>query len=109
MKMKLFVALCLISITLYADIENGKSVYAQNCANCHSVSMKGGLGRDFNLVSYNRKKEDVIRYILQPSRMYEEFGYSANGMPQIVLNETDVNDVAEYIDSLQPFKVWMKK
>ena len=61
--MKLFVTLFLIGITLHANIENGKEVYAQNCANCHSVSMEGGLGKDFNLVSYSRKREDVIRYV----------------------------------------------
>ena len=107
--MKLFVTLFLIGITLHANIENGKEVYAQNCANCHSVSMEGGLGKDFNLVSYSRKREDVIRYVTAPSMTYREFGYSANAMPKIPLAENDVDDVAEYIDSLQAFKVWMKK
>ncbi len=99
----------LSAITLFADIENGKVVYAQNCANCHSVSMTGGMGKDFNLVSYNRKKEDVIKYIVSPMTMYREFGYSANAMPRFPLSGEDVEDVAEYIDSLQRFKVWMKK
>ncbi len=107
--MKLYVTLLLIGMTLHANIENGKEVYAQNCANCHSVSMTGGLGKDFNLVSYNRKKEDVIKYVNAPSMMYRKFGYSANAMPTIPLNPQDVHDVADYIDSLQSFKVWMKK
>jgi len=107
--MKLFVTLLLVGITLHADIENGKDVYAQNCANCHSVSMTGGMGKDFNIVSYSRKKEDVIRYVTAPSMNYREFGYSANAMPKLPLSEKDVKDVAEYIDSLQAFKAWMKK
>jgi len=92
-----------------ADIENGKKVYASDCAQCHSVHMTGGLGRDFNLVSYTRRKKDVIAYVSDPSRMYRRFGYSANAMPTLQLTGKEVEDVAEYIDSLQPFKKWMVK
>jgi len=108
--MKLLISLFIISIAiLNADIENGKDVYAQNCGNCHSVEMRGGMGKDFNIVSYNRKKADIVKYIRSPSRMFREFGYSANAMPTLPLREKDIEDVSEYIDSLQPFKVWMKK
>jgi len=93
---------------LNANIENGKDVYLQNCANCHSVNMKGGEGKDFNIVSYNRKKEDVIKYIKNPQKMFKKFGYSANGMPKLPLKKKQISDVSEYIDSLQSFKKWMK-
>jgi len=107
--MKLFIALLFVVLTLNADIENGKDVYAQNCGNCHRVDMKGGMGEDFNIVSYNRKKEDVVKYVRTPSKMFREFGYAANAMPKIPLSEEDIKDVSEYIDSLQVFKKWMKK
>ena len=107
--MKLFIMLFIITLTLNADIENGKDVYAQNCGNCHRVDMKGGMGKDFNLVSYNRKKEDIVKYVRTPSRMFREFGYAANAMPTIPLSEEQIKDVSEYIDSLQKFKKWMKK
>ncbi len=97
------------SLNLNANVEDGKDVYAQNCANCHSVNMGTGMGPDFNLVSYKRKKEDVVRYINSPSTMFREFGYSANAMPKLPLTPKDVQDVSEYIDSLQPFKIWMKR
>ena len=71
--------------------------------------MKGGMGEDFNIVSYNRKRADVVKYVTSPSTMFKEFGYSANAMPRIPLNGKDIEDVSEYIDSLQPFKAWMKK
>jgi mono/diheme cytochrome c family protein len=105
---KLLVSLFIISISLNADIIKGKEVYAQNCGNCHRTDMKGGMGKDFNLVSYSRKREDIIRYVTDPSRMYREFGYSANAMPKLPLSEDEIKDVAEYIDSLQKFKKWMK-
>ena len=107
--MKLLISLLVITSALNADIENGKDVYAQNCANCHSVNMTTGMGPDFNLVSYNRKREDVVRYIMSPSMLFRKFGYDSNAMPELPLSPQDVDDVSEYIDSLQPFKVWMKK
>ena len=101
-----------ISLNLNADveaIERGKDVYAQNCANCHSVNMGSGMGPDFNLVSYKRKREDLVRYISSPSTVFREFGYTSNAMPELPLTPDEIQDVSKYIDSLQPFKIWMKK
>jgi len=107
--MKLLITLSILAITiLSADIENGKDVYTQNCANCHRTDMKGGMGKDFNLVSYSRRKEDIVKYVRSPSSMFRKFGYSANAMPQLPLNEQEIKDVSEFIDALQPFKEWMK-
>jgi len=94
---------------IHADVEKGKKVYDANCAQCHSIHMTGGLGRDFNLVSYTRKKEDIISYVQDPYSMYEKFGYNANAMPTLPLEKEEIENVADFIDSLQPFKEWMKK
>jgi len=67
------------------------------------------MGRDFNLVSYDRKKEDILRYIIEPNSAFRDFGYSSNAMPKIAIKPKEINDVVEYIDSLQKFKKWMKK
>ncbi len=107
--MKAFYLLILLTLTLQADIEAGKDVYAQNCANCHSVAMTGGMGPDFNIVSYKRRRIDIARYIESPSTRYREFGYDANAMPELPLTPQEVEDVSYYIESLQPFKEWMKK
>jgi mono/diheme cytochrome c family protein len=98
-----------LALTLSADIKNGKEIYLQNCANCHRTDMRGGMGKDFNLVSYSRTKKEIQKYATSPSSMFREFGYSANAMPQLPLSEAEIIDVSEYIDSLQPFKKWMKK
>ena len=94
---------------LSADVKAGKLVYDANCATCHSIHMTGGLGRDFNLVSYTRHKKDVENYAKDPYSYYESFGYSANAMPTLPLTDKEFKDVADYIDSLQPFKKWMIK
>lgn len=88
---------------------SGKKVYLQNCANCHSIDMSGGMGPDLNLVSYKRKKEDIKKYIQDPSEHYEEFGYPSSAMPTLPLKGNEADDVTEFIDKLQPFKEWMKK
>jgi len=106
---KLLTAIFIFALTLNADIENGKDIYANNCAICHRTDMKGGMGKDFNIVSYTRKKEDVVKYIRTPSKMFREFGYSSNAMPTLPLSEKEITDVSEYIDSIQKFKKWMVK
>ncbi len=107
--MKILLTLSFIILALHADIKNGIEVYKQNCASCHGTNMNGGMGKDFNIVSYTRKKEDIVKYIVSPERMYKEFGYSSNAMPTLPLTGEEIEDVSEYIDSLQPFKEWMKK
>ena len=108
-KLVILSIICVMFTSLEANIEDGKDAYAQNCANCHSVNMGTGMGPDFNLVSYKRKREDILRYISSPSTIFREFGYSANAMPELPLRPKEIEDVSEYIDSLQPFKIWMKK
>jgi mono/diheme cytochrome c family protein len=98
-----------MTLSLSASVKDGEEIYTQNCANCHRTDMKGGMGKDFNMVSYTRKREDIIKYVTDPSKMFRKFGYSANAMPELPLSEDEIKNVSEYIDSLQPFKKWMKE
>jgi len=115
MKQTLFLIILLSITTLQANadnsknIENGKKVFAANCAICHTVNGGSALGPDMNLVSYSRKKEEIAQYAKDPYSLYEKFGYSANAMPTLPLEDQEFKDVADYISSLQPFKKWMKK
>ena len=109
MKQIIILLAFLTGTTLLADIEKGKAVFASNCATCHTVNGGSALGPDMNIVSYTRKKEDIETYSKDPYSLYEKFGYSANAMPTLPLEDQEFKDVAEYIDSLQPFKKWMKK
>ncbi|SFV62471.1 Cytochrome C553 (soluble cytochrome f) [hydrothermal vent metagenome] len=99
----------LIATNLMADVKAGKAVYQANCAICHTVNGGKALGPDFNIVSYRRKKSEIVQYAKDPYSMYKKFGYSANAMPTLPLEDQEFKDVAEYISSLQPFKEWMKK
>ena len=107
---KIIVSITLLATTnLTADIKAGEAVYKANCAICHTVNGGSALGPDFNIVSYKRKKTEIEQYAKDPYSMYEKFGYSANAMPTLPLEEQEFKDVAEYISSLQPFKEWMKR
>jgi mono/diheme cytochrome c family protein len=99
----------LVSTQLLADVEKGKAVYAANCAICHTVNGGRAMGPDFNLVSYTKTKESIAAYAKDPYSLYEKFGYSANAMPTLPLEDEEFKDVADYISSLQPFKKWMIK
>ena len=109
MKQIIILLIFLTGTTLLADIEKGKDVFAANCATCHKVNGGRALGPDMNIVSYTRKKEKIMQYAKDPYSLYEEFGYSANAMPTLPLEDQEFKDVADYISSLQPFKKWMKK
>jgi len=109
MKQIIILLTFLTGTTLLADIEKGKAVFAANCATCHKVNGGRALGPDMNIVSYTRKKKDIETYAKDPYSLYEKFGYSANAMPTLPLEDQEFKDVADYIDSLQPFKKWMIK
>ena len=109
MKTIIITIISLLGINLFADIENGKKLHLANCAICHTTNGGMAFGKDFNIVSYTRKKEDIKAYIKDPYENFKRFGYNTNAMPTLPLKENELNDITEYIDSLQPFKLWMKK
>ncbi len=109
MKTIIITLIVLLGINVFANEENGKKIHLAYCAMCHTVNGGNAFGKDFNIVSYTRKKEDIKAYIKEPYENFERFGYSSNAMPTLPLNENDIEDVSSYIDSLQTFKVWMKK
>ncbi len=56
-----------------------------------------------------KPKEEIAAYAKDPYTYYKQFGYSANAMPTLPLEDEEFRDVADYISSLQPFKKWMIK
>ena len=109
MKTIIITIISLLGINLFADIENGKKLHLANCAICHTTNGGMAFGKDFNIVSYTRKKEDIKAYMKDPYENFKRFGYDANAMPTLPLKENEIEDIADYIDSLQTIKVWMKK
>ena len=109
MKKLIIILLMIAGVQLSADVTKGRAIYLSNCAICHTVNGGSAMGPDFNIVSYTRKRKDIENYVRKPYDNFDAFGYSANAMPALPLEEQEFRDVAEYIDSLQPFKKWMKK
>ena len=104
---KVLTILLLTLHTLHAEVAKGEAIYKANCAICHTVNGGRAMGPDFNIVSYTRTKEQIKQYAKDPYSLYKAFGYSANAMPTLPLEEQEFDDVADYIASLQPFKKWM--
>ena len=109
MKKLIMISTLLVATYLSADVKAGEKVYKENCAICHTISGGGGLGPDFNMVAYTRHTAEIEYYAKDPYSLAEAFGYSANAMPTLPLEDQQFKDVAEYISSLQPFKKWMIK
>jgi len=107
MKKLLILVTLLTASNLMADVKAGEKVYVENCAICHTINGGNALGPDFNIVAYSRHKEEIEQYAKDPYSLYKKFGYSANAMPTLPLEDKQFKDVAEYISSLQPFKKWM--
>jgi len=105
----LFSVLSTIFVFANGSIEKGKIVYLNNCAICHTINGGQAMGPDFNIVSYTRRTEDIEQYAKDPYSLYKKFGYSANAMPTLPLEDEEFKNVAAYINSLQPFKKWMIK
>ena len=107
---KIIILILLLTASLMADVKAGEKIFKSTCSICHTVDgSKSRMGPDFNIVSYTRPKKAIAEYVRDPYRMYEAFGYSANAMPTLPLTDQEILDVADYIDSIQPFKKWMKK
>ena len=107
---KIMILISMLSVSIMADVAAGEKVFKSTCSICHTVDGSASrMGPDFNIVSYTRHKKAIREYVRDPDRMYKGFGYSANAMPTLPLTEKELNDVADYIDSLQSFKKWMKK
>lgn len=94
---------------LFGDAVAGKQVFAANCAICHTTNGGRAMGPDMNLVAYRRHTDEIAAYAKDPYAHYKAFGYSANAMPTLPLEDQEFKDVADYISSLQPFKQWMIK
>jgi mono/diheme cytochrome c family protein len=107
---KITFLMTLLAVTnLSADVKAGEKVYKENCAICHTINGGNAMGPAFNMVSYTRQTEKIAQYAKDPYSLYEEFGYSANAMPTLPLEDEQFKDVADFISSLQPFKKWMIK
>ncbi len=109
MKLKITFILLLIATSLDASIKDGKMLYDIHCKTCHSIDMTGGEGGDFNMISYTKTKKELFRYTLDPASEYKNFGYVASAMPNLPLRVEEIENLVDYIDSLQPFKKWMTK
>jgi len=102
---KSILTVALVSLSAFCgDSGNGEKIYKSTCSFCHSINMTGGFGRDFNLVSFTRTKEQIKHQVRDPNISAFRLGYTANAMPKFPLSEQEIEDIATYVDAIQPIK-----
>ncbi|STO60770.1 Cytochrome c-554(547) [Canicola haemoglobinophilus] len=100
---KIFYFGALLSVSLFstmvsaADIEAGKHTFNQNCALCHGKQAdKSALNQ--SAIIKNLKKEEIIT-ALQERKAGNIKG--AGNMPKSRLSEQDMENIAEYLQTLK--------
>ncbi len=76
-----------------ADLAHGRQIYSTTCSGCHGASGQGGFGPSLRGESSRKNTAAAIAWIKNPKAP----------MPKLYpdpLSETDVDDVAAYIESL---------
>jgi len=104
MKKSILMTVFVSLLAFCGDTNKGENIYKSTCSFCHSINMTGGFGRDFNLVSFTRTKEQIKHQVREPNVSAFLLGYTANAMPKFHLSEQEIEDIATYVDSIQPIK-----
>jgi mono/diheme cytochrome c family protein len=75
------------------DAAHGKQIFAQNCASCHGVKAEGGMGPNLHGEKKRKDYKQTIAWIEDPQAPMTKLYPS-------VLSESDVADVAAFVQSL---------
>ena len=88
-------------------IENGKSVFNEQCADCHTIGEGISTGPDLKGVTQRRDEPWLIKFITNPEKMFKEKDPTAlklldefDGvrMPDMDLSIKEAKDVLAYIN-----------
>ncbi len=90
------------------NVSKGEILFVKHCVSCHTIGIKSNIGPDLNAASYKLTKREVRMHIENPTRILKDFDKSKVVMPVIPLSNDDIYALAEYIDSLEVHKIWIK-
>lgn len=96
------------------NISKGEEIFRTRCASCHPIGMteaeraeKRPLGPDLLGVNHKRDRKWLLRWMKEPDKMLKEKDplamkllaeYNNLPMPNLGLNDTEIQDVLSYID-----------
>jgi len=93
MKMAVIATMIALPSLVSAGVEEGKKVYADNCAACHGNKLEGGIGSSFTdrIWNYGQDPQLIMLNVA--------FGISNLEMPgwSEILTDTEIQSVVEYI------------
>lgn len=95
------------SASAVAPVE-GKGLFEQKCASCHTIGGGKRVGPDLNGVTERRPQEWLLRFIIEPDKMiagkdpvavrlYEE--YNRIAMPNLGLKDSEARALIDYLRS----------
>jgi mono/diheme cytochrome c family protein len=83
-----------------AGSDEGKGLYAQKCASCHSIGGEGGkmanLGGKLDGVGAKRDAAWLKAYIADPKSKMPE-----GKMPKLKLSDQEIDDLVAYLSTLK--------
>lgn len=74
----------------------GREVFMEKCWGCHHPTREA-FGPSFRRIASNRNREMILSYLQSPSRMYSTFGYERTVMPEIPLNDKEMESILSFI------------
>jgi len=95
------------TFTLIAQAEQGKTIFQQKCAACHSVGGGNIVGPDLKGVSERRDRQWLVQFISAPDKMISRGDpialqllkqFNNIQMPNPGLSEAEVDDVIAYLE-----------
>lgn len=92
------------------SFSDGAYIYKTRCLTCHTIGAGDGIGPDLQGVTARRDEKWLKRWIATPNEMIKEKDpiimemmakYNNINMPNLKLNEGDVNKLITYIKSIE--------
>jgi mono/diheme cytochrome c family protein len=93
-------ALCLVPLAARADAAAGARMALQWCANCHVVNAASG-GGPAATIPQGPPAFATIAGRLTPDRMRAFLSHPHGAMPDLALTRAEINDLIDYIQTLQ--------
>lgn len=98
----------LLAASIAQSTDEGKALFQEKCASCHTIGQGDRLGPDLKGVTTNRERDWLARWLLDPKKMINEKDpivvellrkYNNIPMPNMGLTESQVTDLISYMEA----------
>ncbi len=90
-----------VAMSISAQAADGKKVFETWCWGCHHQTAVA-FGPPFAEIAAKRDAATIRAMITDPDAVAKQLGYTRNAMPQLKLNEEELQAITDYILSFKP-------